>query len=101
MSSSIVTSFTAPYHILKKKTIFNSMDRYHQFINWISDEFDLYLQDESNGLHVFFPEGKFYIKNEIDNGKIIAEINLECKVLENGRVIFEKIMSVYNLLLKN
>jgi hypothetical protein len=77
------------------------MDRYHQFINWISDEFDLYLQDESNGLHVFFPEGKFHIKNEIDNGKIIAEINLECKVLENGRVIFEKIMSVYNLLLNN
>ena len=64
----------------------------------MSGEFDLYLQDESDGLYVYFPERKFHIKNNIDNGNVIAEINLETKILENGQIIFDKIMSVYNLL---
>ena len=71
------------------------------FLSWVSGAFDLYLQDEFNGLHVFFTEGNFYIKNEVENVKVIVEINLESKVLENGQMIFDKIMSVYNLLLKN
>ena len=71
------------------------------FLSWVSGAFDLYLQDEFNGLHVFFTEGNFYIKNEVENVKVIVEINLESKALENGQMIFDKIMSVYNLLLKN
>ena len=71
------------------------------FLSWVSGAFDLYLQDEFNGLHVFFTEGNFHIKNEVENVKVIVEINLESKVLENGQMIFDKIMSVYNLLLKN
>lgn len=71
------------------------------FLSWVSGAFDLYLQDEFNGLHVFFTEGNFYIKNEVENVKVIVEINLESKVLENGQMIFDKIISIYNLLLKN
>ena len=71
------------------------------FLSWVSGAFDLYLKDESNGLHVFFTEGNFHIKNEVENVKVIVEINLESKVLENGQMIFDKIISVYNLLLKN
>ena len=71
------------------------------FLSWVSGAFDLYLQDEFNGLHVFFTEGNFYIKNEVENVEVIVEINLESKALENGQMIFDKIMSVYNLLLKN
>lgn len=71
------------------------------FLSWVSGAFDLYLQDEFNGLHVFFTEGNFHIKNEVENVKVIVEINLESKALENGQMIFDKIMSVYNLLLKN
>ena len=101
MNPAVETSFIAPYHQLNKKTSFNSTNKYHQFINWISGEFDLYLQDESNGLHVYFPEGKFHIINDFDNGNVIAEINIESKILENGQLIFNKIMAVYTLLSKN
>ena len=101
MKTAIQTSFIAPYHQLNKNAFFNSKKRYHTFVNWISGEFDLYLQDETNGLHVYFPEGKFHIKEIVDNGNIIAEINLESKNLENGQIIFNKIISIYNLLSKN
>ena len=101
MKSYFETSFKAPYHQLNKKASFNSTNKYHQFLNWVSGEFDLYLQDESNGLQVYFPEGNFHIKNEGDNGNIIAAINLQSKIIENGQLIFDKIMSVYHLISKN
>jgi hypothetical protein len=71
------------------------------FLSWVNGVFDLYLQDKFNGLYVFFIEGDFHIKNEVENVKLIVEINLESKVLENGQMIFDKIISIYNLLLKN
>ena len=92
---------TKPCHILNKKASFSSINKYHQFINWVSGEFDLYLQDESNGLHVFFPEGKFHINTIETKENTVAEINLESRFLEKGEIIFDKIMAVYNLLLKN
>ncbi|MEE9408924.1 MAG: hypothetical protein V3V28_12715 [Polaribacter sp.] len=101
MNSYFETSFDAPYHQLNKKTNFSSSNSYYTFINWVSGEFDLYLQDETNGLHVFFPEGNFHIKNEIENGKIVAEINLESRILEKGQYVFDKIMSVYSHLLNS
>jgi len=102
MKTNVEISFTAPYYELNKKACFTSKSKYYTFVNWVSGEFDLYLQDEkSNELSVFFPEGNFHIKNEVENGAIVAEINLESKLLEKGQLIFEKIMSVYNLLVKN
>ena len=94
-------SFITPNHQLIRQTTFTSFKRYHKFINWVSGEFDLYLQDESNGLHVFFPEGKFHIKNgnEKDNA-VVAEIHIESKVLQKGIDMIEEIMSVYYLLAK-
>ncbi len=95
-------SFASPYHQLIRKTTFSSSKRYHKFINWVSGEFDLYLQDESNGLHVFFPEGKFHIKSDTENDTpVIAEIHLKSKVLQKGIDMIDEIMSVYNLLAKN
>lgn len=62
MNAPVETSFVAPYYQLNKKVLFNSSKKY--------------LQDESNGLYVYFPEGSFHIKNEGDNGNSIAEISL-------------------------
>lgn len=102
MNTDVEVSFSAPYYELNKKTSFSSKSTYQTFVNWVSGEFDLYLQDEeSNGLSVFFPQGNFHIKNEIENGDIIADINLESKLLEKGELIFSKIMSVYDLLGNN
>lgn len=101
MDTTLETSFDVPYHQLNNKVFFSSTNKYYTFVNWVSGEFDLYLQDENNGLHVYFPEGEFHIKNDVDNGNVVAEINLESKILENGQTIFNKIMTVYNLLPKN
>jgi hypothetical protein len=92
-------SFTTPYHHVIRKASFTSAIHYNKFLNWISGEFDLFLQDESNGLQVFFPNGKFNIKNiKKTTNSIIAEINIECKVLQNGVDLDHQIMSVYNRL---
>jgi hypothetical protein len=41
---------------LKDKVVFS------QFVNWVTGEFDLFLQEEdSNGLKVYFPNGWFSI----------------------------------------
>lgn len=102
MDSETNISYTNPYHELIRKTTFSSSKRYEKFLNWVSGEFDLYLQDESNGLHVFFPEGKFHIKTDTQSEKpVIAEIHLKSKVLQKGIDMIEEIMSVYNLLAKN
>ena len=101
MNTNVEVTFKNSYYELNKKARFTSSTKYDTFINWVSGEFDLYLQDEkSNGLSIFFPEGNFHIKNEIENGTIIADINLESKLLEKGHFVFEKIMSVYTLLVK-
>lgn len=71
------------------------------FLSWVNGAFDLYLQDVFNELDIFFTEGNFHIKNEVENAKVIVEINLESKVIENGQMIFDKITPIYNVLLKN
>jgi hypothetical protein len=100
MNNNVETSFIAPYHQLNKKVFFNSSNSYHTFINWVSGEFDLFLQDDFNGLMVYFPGGSFHIKNDAYIEPIVAEINMESKNIENGQIIFNKIISLYNLVSK-
>lgn len=98
MNSNIKISYDQPYHKLNKKLKFDSLNNYQLFLNWISSEFDLFLQEESNGLKVFFPEGKIEINNKTSKENIIAKINLESKVLSIGYGLIEKVDSLYNLL---
>lgn len=100
MTSFVETSYNAPFHQLKKKAFFDSNNKYQTFLNWVSAEFDLFLQDETNGLKIFFPEGKFHINNNNNYGKVVAEINLESRTIDGGQVVFDKIIYVYNLLSK-
>ena len=81
MNTAVETTFVAPYHQLNKKTLFDSNKRYYTFINWVSGEFDLYLQDESNGLHVYFPEGKFHITEWLNSS--IHRLSADCASIFN------------------
>ena len=100
MKSFVETSYNAPFYQLNKKAFFDTKNKYNTFLNWISGEFDLFLQDESNGLSIFFPDGKFHIKNKTNLNKVIAYINLESRTIDRGQEIFDKIMNVYNLISK-
>ena len=51
MDINIKIAFTSPYYKLNNRVCFYSKNEYHRFINWISEEFDLYLQKV---FYVFF-----------------------------------------------
>ena len=87
------------FYQYQKEALFTSTKKYNQFLNWISGEFDLFLQDETNGLQVYFPEGNFLIKVSIENESVLAHINLSTNAEKKGEDILNKIMSVYKLLL--
>lgn len=83
----------------KKEASFSCTKKYNQFLNWVSGEFDLFLQDETNGLEVYFPEGSFKIKDSNEKENIVAHINLNSKVEKKGEDILAKIMSLHTLFL--
>ncbi len=59
----------------------------------------MFLQDETNGLKVYFPEGNFLIKVSTENESVLAHINFSTNAEKKGEDILNKIMSVYTLLL--
>ena len=62
---------------IKEKLLFDSEAIYDKFLNWISGEFDLYPQDEFEGLKIFLPEGEIIIRHVVKNGKIITKVTLD------------------------
>jgi hypothetical protein len=97
MSKEMDISFIKPYHQWTQRKFFISNTLYDKFLNWLSGEFDLYLQDEQNGLEVFFSNGRFSIKKVAENKENIEiEINVKSKNLTIGSSIAHQIMSVYN-----
>ena len=85
---------------IKEKLLFDSEAIYNKFLNWISGEFDLYPQDESEGLKIFLPEGEIIIRHVVENGKIITKITLDYRLIRSGQLIFDKILKNYNILMK-
>lgn len=69
---------------------------FEDFLNWVSGEFDLLLQEDANGLQVYFPNGSFNIKKviHIDNSTNL-EINVYSKVIRIGESYFNKISSLH------
>ena len=101
MSINKQTFSLSSFNELKEEVFFDSEALYLKFINWTSGEFDLYLQDESDELKVFFPGGKFHIKGIAENGKVIAKITVESSTIKNGQLIVDKIMYNYQLLMNH
>ena len=75
MENDIIISYNKPYHQLIKKESFTNIFLYNKFLNWVSGEFDLLLQDESNNLKIFFPNAQLHIKKTTQSSNpIIIEI---------------------------
>ncbi|MFI1744253.1 hypothetical protein [Thalassobellus sediminis] len=94
--------YSKPYYKLVKIELIETIDIYFKFINWVSGEFDLFLQDESEGLKVHYPNGwlsiKYINKYKTDN-------NLQITIMGKSKDICEKINiqldSIYNQINKN
>lgn len=68
------------------------------FVNWLSEEFVLFLQDDVDLLTVFFPNGYFVVKElELTNKTHVEfQIEVNSKCLKNGTKIFKQVMTVLN-----
>jgi hypothetical protein len=94
-------SIMQQYQLIREAS-FNSSSSYNKFINWVSGEFDLQLQDELNGLQIFFPNGKLNInKTTCTDNNIVAEINFESNIQHQGNEIINQIMAIYNQLINS
>jgi hypothetical protein len=97
MTKEMKTSFKNSYHHWTQRESIKDKRLYNKFLNWTSGEFDLYLQDELNGLEVFFPQGKFSITTINDSKKaILIEINIKSKDLNVMNTIGNQIISIYH-----
>ncbi|MDD7915320.1 hypothetical protein [Polaribacter ponticola] len=56
----------------------NNLNDFDNLINWLSNEFILYLQEENQGMKVYFPNGWFTIRF-IKDGKNSYEVLINSK----------------------
>ena len=70
---------------------------YEKFLNWVSGEFELFLQDRINGLQIFFPGGYFYITEIGTNHNIIGfKIIIKSKYKQKGVQINNQVYAILN-----
>jgi len=65
--------FVESYYRLYLSEEFESIADIKQLLNWISGEFSLHLQENHDGLKVFYPNGCFHMKLK-NESKLICDI---------------------------
>lgn len=89
-----------PHFFTTQKT-FKNRGLYIQFLNWLSGEFDLYLQDSSDCFTVYFPYKKLsVVQLEKTESFFVAQINVEAKISQEGTKLLNTVDSLYLHLLK-
>jgi len=86
-------SYQNPYHEISFSS--SIPEKYFDtFINWLSGEFDLYLQEQiSNRLTIFFPNGSIFIYLKKENTIIITVKNKNSNQCID---MMQKIIDFYN-----
>lgn len=70
---------------------------YEKFLNWVSGEFELYLQDKLDGLKIFFPGGYLYItETRTNNNTLGLKIMVNSKCKQKGEQINNHVYSIFN-----
>jgi len=94
------TSFEKPFYNFIDHQEIKSVDIYHKFLNWLTGEFVLCQNAQSEGLKVYYPDGFFTIKILNNNEGILnTEIKVKCKSEKTGLHTYQKIASVYEHLI--
>ncbi|WP_298530949.1 hypothetical protein [uncultured Algibacter sp.] len=58
---------------------------FNKYLNWVSGEFELYLQEHSNGLKVYFPGGLLIIQSiESNSNEVKFKIVVSSKNKQNA-----------------
>lgn len=82
------------YRLVLKETILD-LGFYHQFVNWVRGEFDLFLQDNSSGLKIYVPNVFFCIDLEFKPNLAINLIVFNKSKFDNEK-LFEILVNVLN-----
>ena len=93
---------TKSYYELTHTESIPSKALYEKFLNWVSAEFELYLQDKLDGLKIFYPGGYFYItetvrSNNVVNYKIIVRNKYKQKGIQINNLVFDILGHVIKL----
>ncbi|MFI0430566.1 hypothetical protein [Mariniflexile sp. HMF6888] len=85
--------YSKPYYKLIQEESIEDKKVYYKFVNWLLGEFDLYLQENSTGLKVYYPGGWLSIKNTTD-------FTIEITIASKSKIVCEKkysqLVSIYN-----
>lgn len=84
------------FKIIQTESISNKAE-FSRFINWVSAEYELYLQENHKGLKIYFPGSCLQIseKGYLD-GTFNFEINIQSKYEKNGIQISNQVSSILN-----
>ena len=89
------------YYSLTYFVKIESPDTFKKFENWLSAEFNLYLQDKTSQMTVYFPNGWFTINGFTDNDLYVdVNIIVNSKIRKQVIKIITQILSIYNDILK-
>ena len=84
------------YKLIHKESVGN-LEMYLKLINWVSGEFDVYLQDESSSLVIYYPSGWLSIKCNLQREtKIIVEFTVISKSKKSCQNMFIQLAIIYN-----
>lgn len=87
---------TDSFKIIHTESISNKAE-FNRFLNWVSAEYELYLQDNQNGLKIYFPGICLQISEKgYGNGLVNFEINIQSKYEKNGIQISNQVLSILN-----
>ncbi|MEY3498351.1 MAG: hypothetical protein RL308_20 [Bacteroidota bacterium] len=93
--------YETPYYKLIQNKSVETVEIYHKLINWVSGEFDTYLQDESSRLIIYYPNGWLDINCNLQHKhKIMVEFTVNCKSKKSCQSIFIQLESIYNHICK-
>jgi hypothetical protein len=85
--------YSKPYYKLVQEESIEDKDVYYKFVNWLLGEFDLYLQENSTGLKVYYPDGWLSVKNK-------TGFTMEIIIASKSKIVCEKkqsqLVSIYN-----
>ncbi|UKM64507.1 hypothetical protein GSB9_01056 [Flavobacteriaceae bacterium GSB9] len=88
--------YSKPYYKLQIEAV-EVFDVYSKFINWVSGEFDLYLQDTSRGIKIYYPNGWFSIKkSDCVHENIDMKITVVSKSKTGCQKKHSQLVSIYN-----